>query len=220
MKAYFDTHPCLNLSAVEKAAGIPAKDLRRHLSGARDMSAEKLAKVKAVIVNYGFVPIVGQVLQSGPTLGQTIESVPIVGQGEKSGPSSGQTPKASKKDEDAPKNFTFTLCINIWFEWHKKEKGEKPHFSKVDGAAIKMIITALEGKAKDKGADITPKSISEAFAWLLDRVKQDAWMFANADLKTINSKFNILITKKNGTATANISDDQLIAEAKRIANAC
>ena len=222
LKQYFNERPSLKISSIEKEAKIPRCTLDHFLKGRRVLKDEHLDLLIPVLRKYGLVEksiqLVENSLQDHSVVEKNLQqsnSVEKSIQGEKSVPKKVQ----GKKQEASEKaGFIFNLCTAAWFYWFEEKKGIKPAFDGAEGKALKMIIKKLVEKARQRDAEDTPASIQNAFKWLLTRVESDDWIFQNADLKLINSKFNPLIAKKNGTTKALPTDNELIAEAQRIAD--
>lgn len=202
LKDYFNTHPCLNLSAVEKAAGVPAKSLRRFLSGVRDLSVEHEKKLMVVVVEYGFGPKLGQEKKSGPKVGQAAPSKA------KARPKIG--PKKKK-----PSTEIFNACKESFNAWYLERKDMEYDFTAACAGSLSSIIRKLTTKAEQKGAEGTPEEILNGFNFVLERVDANNWILENADLKLINSKFNQLIAKQNGKSTSLPTVDDIKAEVAR-----
>lgn len=202
MKAWFKQRPHLKVTAIEKSAGVPAKTLVNHI-GPRGASlkAEHREKIVEVLKLYGFG------YSKAPAKKVAPDKPP-----KKSG---------TKKKESAPKDFTYTLCINYWFEWYKEQHGEKYAWDATAGTNVKGIIKKLQDKANDKGSNVTPIIILDAFKWLLSRVKEDEWLMNHCEPRHVNQNFNNLIVKKHGkskpASATEITDTDILTYAANAA---
>jgi len=216
LKQYFDTHPCLKVASVEKAAGIAPRTLMHYLKGRRELSEQSRERVIEVVKEYGYVPFKVQETNHVPLKVHDSEPVPF----------KVHVPK--KVHDDVPKKVqatnpsteSFKMCLDVWLEWYESEQGEKYDVDGVAGKSLKHIIKKLTTKCKQKGADPTPENITDAFKWLLTRVKEDDWIMQNCQLRHINQNFNKLIAKRNGNKANSLPDQrQLVEEAQRRAHA-
>jgi len=226
LKQYFDTHPCLKVASVEKAAGIAPRTLMHYLKGRRELSEQSRERVVEVVKAYGYVPFKVQETNHVPLKVHDSESVPfkvhvpkkVHDDVPKKVHAKKSVPKKvhSKKEEASEKaGFIYNLCIAAWFEWFEDKKGIKPAFDGAEGKALKMIIKKLVEKARQRDVEDTPASIQNAFKWILGRVEASEWIYQRADLKLINSKFNELIVKQNEKSTSLPTVDDIKAEVAR-----
>jgi len=184
--------------------------LDHYLKGRRKLKPEQEKAVEKILSLYGY---------GATEPAEEVEVVEIVPEPDPPKPKNSKKKKPAKpKEESAPKNFTYTLCVDAWMVFYEKEKGESYTFKAVDGAKIKSLIKSIEQKMRQKGTDTTPRKVRETFVYFLSLVKKVDWIYKGLDLNIIDSKFNVIIAH-NGKSTSTPDTISLLAEAKRRAAA-
>jgi hypothetical protein len=90
---------------------------------------------------------------------------------------------------------------DVWFKFYKKYYLTDPSFIAAEGKQLKSILTRLEKKTKEKGFEWTEKHSADCLAQFLERARSDEWLSRNFSLANLDSKFDIIITQKNGQAS-------------------
>lgn len=96
----------------------------------------------------------------------------------------------------------------IFLDFYFKKIGQEYYFQAKDGAKIKSLIKKIEFKIKEKGKiPQKEKEITDAFSYFLNLIK-DQWIINNLSLSTIDSKFNEIISNRNGKKQSNYESKQ------------
>jgi len=126
----------------------------------------------------------------------------------------GKERKESKLKESkliiGDKSPYFKKCTDIYFQFYEKQVGLKPAFPSAEGKHLKELIAKLENSIKNKGGEISEKSVSEAFATLLNKLPK--FYKDKIDIKIINSKYDGIIAEirtKSGAVAKNQMQDIL-----------
>jgi len=120
--------------------------------------------------------------------------------------------KKNKKNDISlgDKSPYFKKCTDIYFQFYEKQVGLKPAFPSAEGKHLKELIAKLENSIKNKGGEISEKSVSEAFATLLNKLPK--FYKDKIDIKIINSKYDGIIAEirtKSGAVAKNQMQDIL-----------
>lgn len=105
----------------------------------------------------------------------------------------------NKKDADSKKSapvkdLEYFEFVDKWINFFKYKTGNKPSFSGIDGKAIKSIRAKIKVLIKNNNSSEKPIDLFHAILTKWDYLEM--WQRENfLDLKTFNSKFNLIIAK-------------------------
>jgi hypothetical protein len=186
------------------------------------------------IIDWGFFELVQKsknqysaniicLISALPKNGKALDKAIIkhgVKQGQSTGQSTGQSKDSINKqvtnkpiNQQTNKQVTETSSVynsikQIFLKEFKKVSGTEYYFAAKDGSKIKSIIKQIEHAYRASG-NTTPTApeIINGFTHIITRAHNDEWISKNFNLSIIDSQFNNLKIKTNG------STNHIVAEA-------
>jgi len=132
-------------------------------------------------------------------------------QGQSTGQSTGQSKDSiykqvnnellnNKTIKHTETSSVYNKIKETFLQYYRNLSGGEYYFSARDGSKIKSLIKKIEhAYTTNKNPNPTDEQITSGFEHILKRAAEDSWIVQNFTLSIIDSQFNKLKSKKNGT---------------------